>query len=114
MKRRFRLTSSTEFKRVRQLGKSYAHPLVVLVVLPNGCDHSRFAVAAGRSLGNAVIRNRAKRRLRELIRPMLTVVAPGWDALFLARRPMNNAPFEECRAAVVGLLKRAHLLQVPQ
>ena len=33
MKRKFRLTSSTDFQRVRRLGKSYAHPLIVLIAL---------------------------------------------------------------------------------
>jgi ribonuclease P protein component len=113
VKRRFRLTKSTDFKRVRRLGKSYAHPLIVLVALPNEQAETRFAVTAGRALGNAVVRNRAKRWLREALRPLIPSLAPGWDVLVLARRPLPEAGFHQCRQALVGLLERAQLLKVP-
>ena len=76
---------------MRRLGKSYAHPLVVLIVLANEKDRSQFAVSAGRSVGNAVERNRAKRLLRECIRPKIGQIAPGWDVVFIARRGAARA-----------------------
>jgi ribonuclease P protein component len=109
VKRNFRLTRSTDFKRVRRYGKSYAHPLIVLVALPNEQAKPRLAVAAGRSIGGAVERNRAKRLLREAIRPNLSSILPGWDRLFLARRPILAAPFPHITSAVTTLLHQAHL-----
>jgi ribonuclease P protein component len=119
--RKFRLTSSTDFKRVRRLGKSYAHPLVVLVTLPGGgctpdernlpLQNSHIGVTAGRSLGNAVQRNRAKRVLRAAFQPYLPAVLPGWDLILIARRPLLDSSFQQAQAAVLGLLRRAHLLQ---
>jgi ribonuclease P protein component len=109
VKRKFRLTRSTDFKRVRRFGKSYAHPLVVLVAMPNEQEKPRLAVSAGRSLGGAVDRNRAKRLLREAIRPNLPSVRPGWDCLFLARRPILSAPFPHIISAVTDLLHLARL-----
>lgn len=113
MKRRFRLTRSTDFQRVRQTGKSYAHPLVVLIALPNPdqADYSRFGVAAGRSVGKAVCRNRAKRLLRNVLQGCLPTIAPGWDVVVIARRPMADATFWQARSALLALLKRARLLQ---
>lgn len=113
MKRRFRLTRSTDIKRVRQLGKTYAHPLIVLIALGNEQNTTRFAIAAGRSLGKAVERNRAKRRLREALRPLMPAIAPGWDLLLLARRPLNEATFQQCQVALALLLKRARILNDP-
>ena len=109
VKRKFRLTRSTDFKRVRRFGKSYAHPLAVLVALPNEQEKPRLAVSAGRSLGGAVDRNRAKRLLREAIRPNLASIMPGWDCLFLARRPILAAPFPHITSAVTDLLRQARL-----
>ncbi len=109
VKRKFRLTRSTDFKRVRRFGKSYAHPLVVLVALPNELEKTRLAVSAGRSIGGAVERNRAKRLLREAIRPNLYSIAHGWDCLFLARRPILSAPYPVITSAVTTLLHQAHL-----
>jgi ribonuclease P protein component len=111
LKRSFRLTRSTDFERVRRFGKSYAHPLVVLIALPNEMDQSRFAVSAGRSIGNAVQRNRAKRILRETIRPLIPTITPGWDLVILARKPMTNASFDEIGSALTSLLSRTNLLE---
>ncbi len=77
--------------------------------MPNEQGKPRLAVSAGRSLGRAVERNRAKRLLREAIRPNLPMILPGWDCLFLARRPVLTAPFSDTRSAVTTLLHRAHL-----
>jgi ribonuclease P protein component len=111
LKRRFRLTSSTDFKRVRRLGKSYAHPFVVIITLPNNMDRSRFAIAAGRSLGNAVQRNKAKRILREAVRPLLLDTLPGWDVVILARNSISNASFPEISAVLNQLFSQANLLE---
>ena len=110
MKRRFRLTRSTDFQRVRRIGKSYAHPLVVFIAAPNEMDQVRIGVVAGRSIGKAVQRNRAKRRLRATLAQHLDHLQEGWDLVFLARKPMDQASFDEIRAAVKLLLKRAGLL----
>jgi ribonuclease P protein component len=105
-----RLTRSTDFERVRRFGKSYAHPLIVLVALPNEERKSRFGVSAGRSLGNAVQRNRAKRLLREALRPVIGAIAPGWDLLLLARSPVNEAKLQNVEAALQDLLNRANVM----
>jgi ribonuclease P protein component len=107
VKRRFRLTRSTDFQRVRRIGKSYAHPLVVFIATPNDLDHVRIGFVAGRSVGPAVQRNRAKRRLRACLNQHLDHLTGGWDLIFLARKPMDQAGFAEICSAVKLLLKRA-------
>jgi ribonuclease P protein component len=111
LKRRFRLTKSADFERVRRFGKPYAHPFIVLIALPNEMDKSRFAVAAGRSIGKAVQRNRAKRILRETLRPLIPSMASGWDIVLLARKPLTTAAYPEIEAALKTLLSRANLLE---
>jgi ribonuclease P protein component len=111
VKRRFRLTSTRDFLRVRRLGKSYAHPLIVLVALPNDLGNSRFAVSATRSVGNAVQRNRAKRLIRESMRPMIPRIKPGWDILLLARQSLAAAEFFQAQTALIQLLERSHLVE---
>ncbi len=111
MKRKFRLIKSTDFKRVRRLGKSYAHPLIVLVKHANATDPSRIGISAGRSVGNAVQRNYAKRRLRETIRPIYPAISPGWDIILLARKPMIACDYQQVETAVRTLLRKAGLLE---
>lgn len=112
MKHRFRLTRSNDFKRVRRIGRSYAHPLVVLVVAPNEQEQVRIGIVAGKMVGGAVERNRAKRRIRACIDPCLPRLAAGRDLIFLARKPMDQAGFAEICAAVQLVLRKAGLLDV--
>jgi len=111
VKRRFRLTRSTDFQRVRQYGKSYAHPFLVLVVLSNREEISRIGVSAGRSVGKAVLRNRAKRRIRAALHRYAPLISPGWDLIFIARRPILDAAFPKVQAAMLTLLRRANLIR---
>jgi len=111
VKRKFRLTSATDFKRVRRYGKSFAHPLVVLIAHPNDLNISRFGISAGRSVGNAAQRNRAKRQLREIVRPIIPKIYSGWDIVILARRGCTNAEFHKLQSAITELLTKAQLFQ---
>ena len=100
--------------RVRRFGKSYAHPFIVLITLPNEMDQSRFAVAAGRSIGNAVQRNRAKRILREKLRQMMPWISAGWDTIIIARKPVLKASDDELNHAFTNVLSKANLLEKSQ
>ncbi|MDX9992061.1 MAG: ribonuclease P protein component [Anaerolineales bacterium] len=111
MQRRFRLTRSTDFKRVRSYGKSFAHPLVVLIMLVSEEAGLRVGVAASRSLGGAVQRNRAKRLLREAIRPEVAALVPGHDLILIARAPLLQSDFADLKKAIRSLLRRASLYQ---
>ena len=109
MQRKFRLTRSDDFKRVRQNGKSYAHPLVLLVAQASDSPKIRVGVAAGKTTGNAVQRNQAKRLLREAMRVLLPSLASGWDLILIARVGLPSASLEDTRTALTMLLRRAGL-----
>ena len=110
MQRKFRLTRSEDFKRVRRSGKSYAHPLVVLIVQTHDQPRVKVGVAAGRTVGTAVTRNRAKRLLREAMRPLVPKIASGLDLILIARPGLVSATLEETRQALLTLLQRAQIL----
>ncbi len=109
MQLRFRLTRSEDFKRVRRSGKSYAHPLLVLVVQPGEPGQLHVGVTATRSLGSAVHRNRAKRLMREALRTLLPSLPAGWDLLCIARPPLLACNVFQVREALLTLLRRAEL-----
>jgi ribonuclease P protein component len=110
VQRKFRLTRSTDFKRVRRFGKSYAHPFVVLVVQASDQPKVRVAVTAGRTVGNAVQRNRSKRLLRAAAQSLIPDLASGNDLLLIARAPLADKTMPEARDALQVLLRRAGLL----
>ncbi len=110
MQSKFRLTRSEDFKRVRRTGKSYAHPLAVLVAQPNELKLVRVGVTAGKTSGSAVHRNRAKRLLREAMRPLLPSIVSSWDLILIARPALSSASLTDTREALTTLLQRAQLL----
>jgi ribonuclease P protein component len=81
---------------------------LVIRYLANGADCSRFGFLVSKRIGNAVVRNKVKRRLREAVR--LNPVKVGWDALFIVRRGAGTAKYQELKDAADNLLKRADLV----
>ena len=114
VQRKFRLTRSEDFKRVRRNGRTFAHPLAVLVAQPGESLHVRVGVTAGKSSGSAVRRNREKRILREAIRPLLPSMASHWDVILIARPPLGSASLEQVRQAILNLLQRADLIAIDE
>jgi ribonuclease P protein component len=96
--------------RVRRFGKSYAHPLVVLVVMPSPGSTVQIGISASRTVGKAFERNKGKRMLREAIRPFLPKVKAGWHIILIARKPMLTASLSEIQDGLLLQLRKANLL----
>lgn len=110
MKRGFRLSKPADFNRVRRSGKSLGHRFLSLVTLPNKLGKVRVAVSAGRAVGNAVSRNRAKRILRAAIKPFLADIKPGQDIVLIAREGIRERKSTDLHEVLKGLLKKAKLI----
>ena len=108
MQKGLRLTGSTRFSQIHREGRSSANRLLVLKSLPNDIDRSRFGILVGKRNGNAIARNRVKRRLREVLRR--EPVAAGWDIILIARRPAAHADYDHLKEAAQELLKKARLI----
>jgi ribonuclease P protein component len=109
VKRLFRVRENHRFQEVRRQGRAYSHDLVVLCALPNGRAYSRFGFSVNSRVGRAVVRNRIKRRLREITRLWMQQIHPGWDVILIARRPIRSADYHQMEAACARLFRRAHL-----
>lgn len=114
MEKRFRLRKNSDFQRVYRKGPSWAHPLLVLYALRNDLGYSRFGFSASKRVGGAVVRNRARRLMREAIRLRQAMIADGWDVVIVARQPMGEANFHRVDQAVEQLLRRARLLKAAE
>jgi len=108
MQHRLRLSGKKRFSQIHQQGQSAADHLLVIRVLPNGLQHSRFGFVVGRRIGGATVRNKVKRRLREAVRQ--TPVKGGWDVVFIARRGVDQAHYRQLKRVTDRLLRRTHLV----
>lgn len=95
---------------MRRLGKAMAHPFIVLLYLPTESDQLRFGLAAGKSIGNAVARNRAKRIMRAAIQTQIPQIRSGYDCVLIARTPILKTDSAKLEAILAGLFDRAGLL----
>jgi ribonuclease P protein component len=109
MNRRHRLARSDEFQRVRRQGRSWSHPLLVLLAVRNGLPCTRFGFLVSKRIGQAVVRNRVRRWLREAARLRLDRIAVGWDIVLIARTPIAQTDFWHVGEALDSLLRRAEL-----
>lgn len=108
MKRTYRLRRPDQFQRVRREGHHYTNPFFLLNVAPNRRRRSRCGFVVGKRIGNAVQRNRAKRRVREAVRLLFAHIANGIDLVVVVRRQEVLAlPFCELQESLVSLLRRA-------
>ena len=72
--------------------------------VPNALDHDRFGISTGRRLGGAVMRNRVRRRIREILRGTHVASGHGCDILVVARPAAADASFNELREALERIL----------
>jgi ribonuclease P protein component len=102
------LTKSGQYTLVYDKGSSWASDLIVMKALPNGLELSRYGLSVSRRVGKAVVRNRLKRQLREILRS--APFKPGRDIIFIARPRAAAASFAGLEKSVQGLLARAKIL----
>jgi ribonuclease P protein component len=110
MRRPYRLRRNNDFQQVRHSGKIYASSLMVLAFLQNELDDSRFGFVVNKRLGQAVERNKIKRRMREAVRRRIPQIQPGFDLVFIARQPIREANYTDIEHTLDYLLKKSGLL----
>ncbi len=102
------LTKKDQYSAVYREGNVYVSRLIVMKIMPNGFNYSRYGFSVSKAVGKAVVRNRVKRRFREMCR--LQTISPGWDIVLIARREASTARYYQLRNVLMHLLIRAGLL----
>ena len=104
------LSSPRDFTALMERGTMRSHPLLATRVLRTDLGSTRFGLATSRALGSAVVRNRVRRRLREVLRSMAPQLRPGWDVLVIARPGLVTADHRTMLETLGRLLRRSGVL----
>ena len=111
MKPAVTLKQNYEFRRLYQKGASSAGSSMVLYCRKNKLGHNRLGLTASVKLGHAVVRNRARRRLREVYRLNSNRLSAGWDIILGARSRTVTASWKELNDTFLRLCRKLDLLE---
>ena len=100
------LKQNHEFRRLYHKGKSAVSPYFVIYCRRTGRPMSRLGITTGVKLGNAVKRNRARRRIRELYRTHERMVSAGYDIVIVARTRVMFGRYAELERSFDQLMKK--------
>lgn len=89
----------------------HANSFLVLYARKNRTATNRVGLTVSKKLGHAVVRNRIRRRLREVYRLNEEKFAPGWDIVVVARSRCIDASFEKLQSAYLSLAEKAGILE---
>lgn len=106
------IKNNEDFRKVYSMGKSRANRLLVMYILENGTDVTRFGISVSKKVGNSIVRHRLTRLIRESIRLNTDKFVSGYDVVIIARAGLKGLGFVETESALLhvsrihGILKR--------
>ncbi|MBM4318666.1 MAG: ribonuclease P protein component [Deltaproteobacteria bacterium] len=105
--RRWRLLRRGDFLRVQERGKKLVSDHFLVFSIANGLDHPRLGITVSRKVGNAVIRNRVKRLVREVFRTEKQSFPAGRDLVVIAHPSAVGLSLAEVRSELLAFCRRS-------
>lgn len=109
--RPLRLTRADDFARVRAEGQTFRARLLLMNVAANGLGHNRCGFITGKRIGGAIVRNRVRRRMREIFRAAQPTLRHGYDIVLVAMPAAAGQPYSEIQRTFDTLAAQAGLFQ---
>jgi ribonuclease P protein component len=102
-----KIKSNDDFQRAYQAKRSSADPRLIVYAFQNGLSHSRCGLSVSKKVGGAVVRNRAKRILREAYRLTECQLPSGFDFVLIPRGTVLATTLEEWKESLIALANQA-------
>ena len=108
LRKKEHLTQPEQFDLVFKEGSTQVDRYLVMKARLNQLEFTRYGISVSKRIGGAVVRNRVKRVLREILR--LNDLNPGWDIVVIARSPAASGDYAQLCQSAVNLLSRAGIV----
>lgn len=112
MRRKLRLRNREDYSRVYRGGRSFANgQFVVYWSKQPSAQPFRVGISASKKIGNAVVRNRMRRLVKEIVRHMEGQIVPYVDFILIVRKPAVTMSYAELERSIKHVLRKAGLLK---
>lgn len=111
MQKRLRLRNKNDFAKVFKHGKAAANHQFVVYVKKSQAESFRFGVSASKKIGGAVVRNRIRRRVKEIVRQMEPEIRKRVDIVCIVRKPALELDHEGLQRSLRHVFRRAELIE---
>ncbi len=111
MKKTYRIKKNSEYQLVFKNGKSTANRQFVIYILNKPAQPNfRIGLSVSKQIGNAVVRNKVKRLIRETFQSLIEDLPNHYDFVIIARKPTSSMNFHEVKSSIIHILKLAKIL----
>ncbi|MFB1051708.1 ribonuclease P protein component [Paraliobacillus sp. JSM ZJ581] len=112
MKKTYRIKKNEEFQHVFQKGQSFANrQLVIYFLHKHEQTHFRIGLSVSKKIGNAVVRNRVKRYLRQAFLELKQQIDPSLDIVIIARIPTKDMDYHHMKKSLIHVLSKTKSLK---
>ncbi|MCK9443759.1 MAG: ribonuclease P protein component [Tissierellaceae bacterium] len=106
-----RLRSNMEFKKVYSGGKNYWNKYLIIYVRKNNLNYTRIGYSISKKVGNSVVRNKIRRRMKEIYRLKLNNIKEGYDIIIIPKRNAVNISYLELESAMLHIFKLGDIIE---
>jgi len=111
MQKEYRVKKSQEIETIMKKGSSKANPhFIVYKYEKSDSNHFRMAISVGKKVGNAVTRNKVKRRIRAVTTEHKHHMASNYDYFIIARKGVDSLPFDHFKASLEQIYKKMGII----
>lgn len=112
MNKVYSLKKNIEFKKVYSQGKNYWNRNLILYVKKNNYNYNRVGFTITKKIGNSVVRNKIRRRLKEVYRLNMQNMNLGYDLIFIPKKNTVDISYQELESAMLHILKISGIKKV--
>lgn len=110
MQKKYRLIKREDFSKVYRFGKSVANRQFVLYVMKrHDTEEFRLGISVSKKVGNAVVRNRIKRLIKEIVRGNRSKIPEHYDLIIIARKPSVDMEYDQMEKSIMHILRKSSL-----
>jgi ribonuclease P protein component len=109
LNKKFRISNRKDYNCIYKNGKKIQSRYIIVFIMDNHLEYNRFGIVTSKKVGNAVLRNQARRRLRAIIQKHMPELNQGFDLVIVARFNITEAIFAALEKDFIIAAKKARL-----